>query len=276
MTAQGLLIAGTLAPVPGLEVIPPASAGGPAWAALSAGDYRARPTTWVRQIIVHTTKGMWPQTVRAGAGPRGSAQVVADFWRGDPVHSAAQLVVDQDGSVVCLCDLAESQAYHAEGSNPWSIGIEMYQLADGSIYQATLDAAAVLICALTEDGRHFDVPCQIPRGPYANQPTPRMERGTGPARRNIGAPTMTGVFGHRDNTSERGRGDPGDAIFALLETAHGFERLDFDALEDVTRAVERQEALNRRGEQLVVDGVIGPASLAAARRHGFARWAAVK
>lgn len=27
-----------------------------------------------------------------------------------------------------------------------------------------------------------------------------------------------------------------------------------------------------RGEHLTVDGLVGPASIAAARRHGFTRW----
>lgn len=272
----GLLIRGKLEPVEGLHIIPPASHGGPSWATLSPGDYRARTTTWVRQIIVHTTKGIWPQRVLPGSGPPGRAQVVADFWRADPNHSAAQLVVDQDGAVVCLCDLAESQAYHAEGSNPWSIGIEMYQQSavDGAagIYEATLAATVLLVAALTEIGGHFDIPAQCPVGPYRNRPTPRMEQGSGIARHNIGGATLVGVFGHRDNTSERGRGDPGDEIFHRLITEQRFEPLDFDRMEDRTRGHDRQEALNRRGEQLEVDGLVGPASIAAMRRQGFSRW----
>lgn len=268
---SGLLINGKLWPVAGLTIVPPASAGGPAWAALSAGDYRARTTTWVRQIVVHTTKGQWPQHVTPGAGPNGSGKVVADFWRGDPAHSAAQLVVDQDGTVVCLCDLGRDQAYHAEGSNPWSVGIEMYQLGDGGIHEATLSATVALVSALTEIGGLFDIPAQVPRGPYPNRPTQRMELGAGAARANIGAPNLVGVVGHRDNTSERGRGDPGDEIFVRLIAA-GFEPLDYDQLEDITTSTGRQAALNARGEQLVIDGVCGAASIAAMRRHGFARW----
>lgn len=273
----GLLIRGKLEPVDGLTIIPPASHGGPAWATLSPGDYRARTTTWVRQVIIHSTKGLWPQRVIAGSGPPGRAQVVADFWRGDPLHSAAQLVVDQDGTVVCLCDLAESQAYHAEGSNPWSIGIEMYQQSPAAgeaagIYEATLAATSRLVAALTEIGGHFPIPAQCPAGPYRNRPITRMEQGSGIARHNVGGASMVGVFGHRDNTSERGRGDPGDDIFRRLIDEQGFEALDYERMEDRERGHDRQEALNRRGEQLEVDGIAGPSSLAAARRQGFARW----
>lgn len=264
----GLLIRGKLVPVPGLTVIPPASHGGPKWAALVPGDCTPRGTSWVRQVIVHTTKGNWPQHVVAGSGPGGSDRVVADFWRDDPVHSAAHLVVDTDGSVVCLCDLAEVVAYHAEASNPWSIGIEMYQLSDGGIYDATLIATTVLVEFLCSA---FGIPQLMPRGPYRNQPLHRMEIGSGSTRHQLGAPDAVGVFGHRDNTERRGRGDPGDEIFKRL-AAIGWEGADYDGSEDLHLGAQRQQALNVRGELLDVDGVCGPASWAAMKRQGFSRW----
>lgn len=228
-----------------------------------------RPTSWVHQIIAHTTKGNWPQRVIPGAGPAGSAKVVADFWRADAAHSAAQIVIDVDGSVVCLCDLARIAAYHAEGSNPWSIGIEHYQLADGGVYSATWQAGAILIEFLCEQ---FSIPTQIPRGPYRNRPLLRMESTTrADGRHNTGGATLVGVFGHRDNTGNRGAGDPGDELFIRL-AARGFERVDFDQLEDITKGKDRQAALNARGESLIVDGIVGPSSMAAMRRHGFERW----
>lgn len=268
----GLLINGRSVAVPGLTVLSPASAGGPAWCRLDPGDYQARPTTWIRQIIVHSTKGDWPQPILPGKGPGGSDKVVADFWRGDPVHSAAQLVVDTDGTVACLCDLGATMAYHAEGSNPWSVGIEMYQVAGGGIYEATLDATACLVATLC---RELAIPEQMPRGPYRNQPLRRMEVMDGGRRRQLGGPNLVGVFGHRDNTSERGRGDPGDAIWSRLATGYGFEGLDYDGCEDLEVGQRRQAMLVARGEPLKVDGVVGPASMAAMRHQGFARWSQV-
>jgi len=280
---SGLLISGSLVQIPGLRMVAPAGYGGPAWATLTTDDYRSRPSSWIRQVIIHTTKGIWPQREISGAGPGGSGKVVADFWRGDPAHSAAQIVVDTDGTVVCLADLARSAAYHAEGSNPWSIGIEMYQLGDGGIYSATLDATATIVAALTMSGLPgrtglFQIPAQMPRGPYRSAPLLRMESGSGSARRNFGGPNLVGVFGHRDNTSQRGRGDPGDLIFGRL-AALGFEGMDYDGNEDLSRGVERQQALNahddaagHKGPRLTIDGVFGPASAAAMARHGFKRW----
>lgn len=264
----GLLIGGDLVPVPGLSVIPPAGYGGPGWATLGPDDYTARHTGWIRQVIVHTTKGAWPQRVVPGAGLGDRAKVVADFWRGDPAHSAAHLVVDLDGTVVCLADLARVEAYHAERSNPWSVGIEMYQLSDGGLYEATLDATARLVVALCD---HFGIPEQMPRGPYRNAPLRRMEMGSGSTRSQSGGPNCVGVFGHRDNTERRGRGDPGDEIFTRL-SALGFEGWDYDAGEDLAAGRRRQRVLNERGETLDVDGVCGPGTMAAVKRQGFAHW----
>jgi N-acetylmuramoyl-L-alanine amidase len=272
---SGLLIDGQLVPVPGVTVIPPAVAGGPPWAQLDPADYRSRPTSWVRQIIIHTTKGTWPQYVRAGAGPGGADKAVAEFWRHDPIHSAAQIVVDTDGSVVCLCDLARVMAYHAEASNTWSVGIEMYQLSDGGVYDATLTATVALVQTLCGS---LGIPEQMPRGPYRNQPLLRMETGERAARRNLGGPSCVGVFGHRDNTGNRGRGDPGDEIFSRL-AARGVEGLDYNGEEDLILGRARQAILNAADAKaghtlrpLTVDGVCGPASIKAMRRLGYSRW----
>lgn len=268
----GILFGDQIVPIYGVNVVPPASHGGPAWARLDAGDYAVRRTSWIRQIILHTTKGIWPQTVIPGAGPPGHGESVARFWQGDPTHSSAPIVVDCDGTVACLSDLARTAPYHAEMSNDWSIGIEMYQLADGSLYEATLKATAQLVLGLAWLAR---VPLQVPAGPYRNIPLARMETRSGETRRQTGGPNLVGVFGHRDNTERRGRGDPGDAIFDELELL-GAERLDFNAEQDLDVGRDRQMALNARGEHLTVDGVCGPGSWAAMLRQGFSRWRDVR
>lgn len=248
----GLLIAGVVVPVDGLEILNPVD--GPNWCRLAAGDYTKRRTTWIRQIIVHTTKGLWPQHVIPGAGKGGRDRVVADFWRNDPTHSAAHLVVDTDGSVACLADLARDAAYHATVSNDWSIGIEMYQESNGGLYEATIASTVRLVAALCA---RFSIPFQIPT-PYV-----------GPiARMTSGGKDCVGVFGHRDNTTRRGRGDPGDLVMAELQLA-GAERLDFAAGEDLAFWKRRQRKLNAMGEKLDVDGIAGPATMRALRARGF-------
>ncbi len=281
---SGLVIAGRIVEMPGTRIIPPASYEGPGWARLDPGDYRARRTTWVRQIILHTTGGLWPQPIIPGAGPRGHAEQIATMWSGadrsggERVHSAAQLIVDFDGAIACLCDLVTTAAYHAEASNDYSVGIEMSTLPDGGIYQATLDATVELVPVLCAE---FGIPFQIHAAPYHNEPLLRMEIPAAGGRTQLGGARCVGVFGHRDNTSERGRGDPGDAIYAALIAA-GAEPLDYAIGQDLVRGRLRQIWLNaeqsRRGETwapLVVDGLVGPASLARARQMGVVPWSKV-
>jgi hypothetical protein len=252
-TRGGLLIAGVVVSVDGLAIDNPITA--PSWCKLDGRDYRRRRSSWIRQIIVHTTKGLHPQHVIPGAGAGGRARHVAEFWRRDETHSAAHLVVDTDGAVACLADVAEINAYHATVSNDWSVGIELYQEADGGIYAATLASAVALVRALCEQ---LSIPLQIPTA-YRGRPIERMADG---------GPTCAGVFGHRDNTTRRGRGDPGDAIMLELELA-GAERLDFDRGVDLARWADRQRKLNAMGETLTVDGLAGPGTMRALRRHGF-------
>lgn len=275
---MSLLIAGKMFPVEGLNIIPPASHGGPAWCQLDPGDYMMRPTPWVRQIIIHTTGGLWPQAVLPGKAPGGHAQQIAEMWSGADrgsggrVHSAAQLIVDFDGSVACLCDLASIAAYHAEASNPWSIGIEMSTWPHGEISEVTLKTTAKLVDALCWPT--FPIPRQMPRGPYRNEPIARMELNGQGLRHQLGGPTLCGVFGHRDNTSERGAGDPGDAIWKELDALR-FERVNFHTFEDLIVGKERQAQLNARGARLTVDGIVGSKSLLAAENQGYRHWSDV-
>jgi hypothetical protein len=254
-TRGGLLIAGVIVPVEGLEIDNPSTA---SWCRLHPRDYQTRRSSWIRQVILHTTKGMWPQPILPGRGPSGRPKRVADYWYDDPDgkrQSAAQIVVGSDGKVACLADLARIAAYHATASNDWSVGVEIYQELGGGIYEAALASAVRLVDALCE---HLEIPRQIPTS-YHGGPLERMAHG---------GKDCVGVLGHRDNTTRRGRGDPGDEIFARLEAA-GYERLDFAAGKDLEVWRWRQRRLNAMAEQLTVDGLAGPSTMAALRRRGM-------
>ena len=153
---------------------------------------------------------------------------------------------------------------------------------DGAIHEATPQTTAWLVALLTwsgvPGGGLLPIPAQMPRGPYRGQPLRRLEL----AGKQTDGRDVLGVIGHRDQTGRRGRGDPGDAIWTRL-AALGFEGVDYDGLEDLEVGKRRQAALNAAARKtaaaagiayqlVVVDGIVGPASIAAARRLGFARW----
>lgn len=250
--ATGLVIGGQRHLVPGLEIVnwhdDPA-------AALGAADCRARKTPWVRQIVLHTTKGIWPQHVIPGAGERGKHLAVAEFWRGDPEHSGAHIVVGRAGEVSCLADLLKVTAYHATVSNEWSVGIELYQEQGGGIYEAVLDAGVKLVVALVE---LLGIQFQVPGKAYRGGPLARLEHD--------GGKMTVGVIGHRDNTHRRGRGDPGDEVFQRLVAA-GAEPIITDGGNDKLAWERRQRNLGFKAED--VDGVPGPKTVAALKARGF-------
>src|SRR5262249_51558332 len=196
------------------------------------------------------------QTVLPGKGAGGRAKATAEFWRGDPTPSAAHIVIDNDGTVACLCDLATTETYHATVSNPWSIGIEMYQESGNGIHEAVFDSPVKLVPALC---RIFGIQFQIPKSAYKNRPLRRMADG---------GEHCVGVFGHRDNTDRRGHGDPGDEIFERLAAA-GAERFDHNGGEDVEVWKQRQTELNASGANLTAHGVPGPATAEALKAAGY-------
>lgn len=175
----------------------------------------------------------------------------------DPAYSGAHIVIGSDGEVACLCDVVFDEAYHATVSNRYSIGIEVYQEAGGVIYEAALHAM-VAVCRVLSDA--CGIPFQHPGRTYPGKPLARMLDG---------GKDCYGFFGHRDNTDRRGRGDPGDSVFAELRLS-GSEPLDYDARQDIEVGKRRQAKLNAWGASLVVDGLFGSSSMAAMRGFGFA------
>jgi hypothetical protein len=280
--ATGLLIAGRKVLVDGLTIYNSFDLD---WCRLDPGDYTARRITRPHLLLDHTTGGLWPQRVLPGAGPRGHAEQIARMWSGQDrgngarIHSGAQILIDFDGSIYCLVDLVTCAAYHAELANDASVGIEHCTTPRGEIYQATLDASAPLHLALCNE---LGIPHQIHAGAYRNMPLARCETGaktaTHDGRAQSKCADLYGILQHRDQTSERGRGDAGDALIAA-HLAAGAEGLDYSNSDDLVRGRARQLALNALDaaaaatwRPLVVDGLVGQTSLAAARRLGYSRW----
>lgn len=262
---SGLLINGKTHEVPGVEILSPGDA---PWVTISGGDSCPRSTSWVRQITLHTTKGIDKQSVKPGKGAGGKAKAVADYWRRDPAHSGAHIIVDNDGTVACLTDLAKTVTYHATTVNPWSVGVEMYQEADGGIYEAVLESTVKVVMAM----------CDLLGIPFQSEARPYTSNGI-VQRLKDGGKDAVGVFGHRDNAwdfkknvSTRGRGDPGDIIFLKLRE-NGLLLHRYDAKPrggDLDYWAKVQDAINKKyGTKLGTDGVCGPATVEALRKYGL-------
>lgn len=221
-------------------------------------DGALRNTSWVRQVIIHTTKGIpggsnrVPQTVNPGAGPGGESFKVNSFWTNSNKQSGAHLIINSDGTVGCVADLAVEKMYHAgnRAVNDTSIGIEIFQLSDGSIYEASLESC-VKLCEFLAS--HFGIQKQI-HLPYNNGPVFRLEQG---------GSDCVGFFGHRDVSNNRGLGDPGDIVMeCLLNT--GFEAFDFSKSEDLDVWKKRQAEMG-----ITTDGIPGPKTVATLLENGY-------
>jgi hypothetical protein len=226
---------------------------------LTPGDGRARRDRWIRSIVLHTTQGDEPQVVRSGAGPAGLAARTAAAWGHSTSHAGAHLVVDGDGTVWCLADLYMDVAYHATSMNEVSIGIELAQTRQLEIFHAQLDTTVTLCDAIT---RIFGIQRQM-HGPYLgdSHAVPRLA---------TGGKDCVGVFGHRDQTTDRGKGDPGDAVFEHLRSAR-YEEFNFADDDDLITWRIRQRLLGANGVPVAADGVPGPGTTAALRASGRAR-----
>jgi hypothetical protein len=221
---------------------------------LTGKDVVPRRTSWVRQVIVHSSKGVpgggdeRPQVVHPGLGPSVHAgERFARFWSGSDQIAGAHLAVDHDGEIFCFADLVTESAQHAGLANDTSVGVEIYEGGDADFYEGQFAAAVALIDAIT-----LLMPTPIQRQiPH---------RYVGPSRRLMQSMTdVVGVLGHRDLTNRRGPGDPGGPIMSRLGAA-GFELVDFDQRGELELWRRRQRDLG-----ITADGIPGAATAAALR-----------
>ncbi len=256
---SGLLVDGHLVVVPGVAVVSPHEQ---PWAFVTYGkDCKPRPRR-PQQWILHKTIADDPECALPGAGATGGAERTARYWQQCDGHAypyrnaGAHLVTGHDGVVACLADLAIAEVFHATVSNAYSVGHETCEMLGGGVHQAALDATVTTTIA---GCRALGIQLQVPKLPYAGHPLKRMLNG---------GHDVVGVFGHRDNTEDRGRWDPGDILFDMLRAA-GAESFDIAASEDLDAWRRRQADLNARGHALVIDGIPGPATTAALKADGY-------
>lgn len=183
-----------------------------------------------QSICLHTRMGVWPQILVTENKNRRWDELGVKRASADERVASWHISIDADGSFVCHLDLVTITAYHCSQVNPYSIGIEMYQELDGTITQATINTA-VKICEVICN--ELGIAKQFPSG---NSILKEFARPDGKAHRTkkraymaggLSGQEFYGVFGHRNATRNRGKGDPGDLIFSELENV-GFIRRSFE------------------------------------------------
>lgn len=252
---SGVIIAGKREQIPGIDC--ENYLDNPVLRLRKGEDFRARKTTWIRQIILHTTKGLpsgdneTEQDIRPGLGPSMNAgERCANWWSKSPESAGAHLVIDHDGAVCCCCDLLLEAAMHARHANETSIGLEIYQGRQAELYEGQLEVVVRLVDYLT---RRFGIQRQVPN------------RYVGPVARLVDdVSDVVGVLGHRDLANNRGRGDPGSKIFYMLFAA-GYEDMNYEVREDLDVWRRRQRDVLRMSKP---DGVPGPHTVHALRSFG--------
>jgi hypothetical protein len=251
---------------------------------LTREDHRTRADdAWIHVVVIHTTKGLPanehdpPQIILDGFGtPVGAGERVARYWSGDGRNAGAHLIIDHDGEISQTCDLQTEVAYHAEAWNGCSIGIELYQGGDGTLYRGQLQRCVLLLDYLT---RRFGIQRQFPHRYTKAVPRflDREDKGRDEYNRKVlgdvnGYRDVVGIIGHRDCSNKRGPGDPGSAIFREMGLA-GYTDLDYTITEDrdFWRRIQRKLNVDRATKgrpEITADGVAGPATVQALRETG--------
>ena len=225
----------------------------PALALREGEDCRPRKTRWIRTIVLHTTV-CYAAKVRPGLGPRSnSSERIAGWWSRNGSPGGAHLIVEQDGRVCQCADLAATNAYHAgqRDVNDRSVGIEIVQGRDGSVYAGQLLEVLLLVDWLC--GK-LCIQRQCVDPALENVQIPRVR---------AGCADVVGVVGHMHLFPRNKPHDPGREIFDLLVRG-GFMPFAYDG-DDLEWWRSWQRWLGVKA-----DGLPGSKTCAALVAEGFA------
>lgn len=197
----------------------------------------------IRGIVLHTHEGKLNRVLKPGLGPNTTIdERLASYQTNTDRYVSWDYTIDLNGDVTCQNDPWIHYTWHGNNTNPFTLGIEMIQESDGSLYDQQLDKVVLFLDFLTNK---LGIQRQIPWNKSKNEPVvtqvPRIRDGNGQ--------NVVGVYGHVNVTSNKGPGDPGFHIFNKLKNA-GYETFDFNRNEDMDTWKLRQAQLG-----LVPDGL---------------------
>jgi hypothetical protein len=218
---EGLIIDGRRYPVPGVRVVtylddpqrcPRVTKGS------------ARLASAATAVMLHTSRGRSGVIVPGSRVSDKAAKLVRYQVRTERKASWC-ITIGSAGDVWQQCDAATFATWHATVANPWSVGIELAQDRDTpDLTQAQVDACVAVVRVLCEALR---IPLQLPA--IGGAPVNGVVRAWQSRKQGGDARAVSGVLGHRNVTTSRGKGDPGDGIFRALLAA-GFAGVAPDAM----------------------------------------------
>lgn len=218
---DGLVINGARYPVPGVRVITylddPARC-----PRVTKGNARLASATTA--VMLHTSRGRSGVIVPGSRESDKAAKLVRYQVRTERAASWC-ITIGSAGDVWQQCDAATFATWHATVANSWSVGLEMAQSADTpDLTQAQVDACVAVVRVLCDALR---IPLQLPA--VGGAPVNGVVRAWQSRKQGGDARAAAGVLGHRNVTTSRGKGDPGDGIFRALLGA-GFAGVAPDAM----------------------------------------------
>lgn len=220
---------------------------------------------WIRAIVLHTVHGKLG-SLRPGVKVSSRAEAFAVYQANTSRDVSWDYTIDTDGTVIASNDPIKRACWHAGAVNAFTIGIELVQEENGDLYQGQLEAIVKFLDALTRElaDRGHPIQRQVPvsaSGKPVRGVIPRIAD-------QLRSREVVGIYGHRNQTSNRGPGDPGDFVFQALLDA-GYKGFNLDAGEDLTFWKTQQTRLGLSP----VDGVPGRGTaeklLAEGHKHGL-------
>lgn len=188
----------------------------------------------IHMIVAHTHKGIHGQLL-TGMGPNSTVDDALIHYQVTTDRAVSwDYTVDKNGDVTAQSDPLRVFSWQATVVNPRSLGFEMIQNENGDTYEGEVAQAVLLIDALTA---LLGIQRQICWDSSHGTPKQGVVK-----RLQDGGQDVVGIVGHRNISTDRGPGDPGDYIFAALKAA-GYEFFDLDKAEDTKIWKARQQAL---------------------------------
>lgn len=220
---------------------------------------------WIRGIVLHTVHGKLGSLL-PGVKVSSRAEAFAVYQANTSRDVSWDYTIDTDGTVIASNDPLKRACWHATSVNAFTIGIELVQENNGDIYQGQVDATVKFLDALTRElaDRGHPIQRQVPIDAHGKPVRGVIPRIVDPQ----DSRSVVGIYGHRNQTSNRGPGDPGDFVFQALLDA-GYKGFNYDHGEDLIFWKAEQTRLGFSA----VDGVPGCGTqeklLAEGHKHGL-------